>query len=376
MTKPPDDSTATPTRQPGRPRSNRIDFFNVDTLLDINPKFTELQELLDITPEKAWYILTRLFCYVARYEAITGSIANAKPSQIAKFCNFNKKPELLFDALIKARFLNDDLSVTNWEQNQPHVSKKLANYKAYSLSRDSDSFSAETHLKELKVSGKGREEERNRREEEKKKSPENGLSSSPADTPSAIDLAINDFAVKYNKVAEKHPALRKVRIPLTPGLRKKLETRLKEPEFNTDKVLTALHNSKFYHGDNDRNWAASLAWIVENAGNYVKILSAAVVTKTQSHPIETQKPPAKCPICQHELRDNEWCTNCDYTTEEYAKKFPNPIENAELKKKKANRYHQKLCTKCGSAKIKRDETKTTVRIDCYDCNHVDRFKKP
>lgn len=318
----------------GRPRSNRIDFFNVDTLLDINPKFTELQELLGITSEKTWYILTRLFCYVARYEAITGSIASAKPSQIAKFCNFNKKPQLLFDALIKVRFLNSDLSVVNWEQNQPHVSKKLANYKAYNLSRDSDSFSAETHLNLLKVPSKGREgkgrEEETKRKKGEKKSPENGLSSSYADTPvtpSAIDLAINDFATKYNKLAEKFPALRKVRIPLAPGLRKKLATRFKEPEFNTNKVLIALHNSKWHHGDNDKKWAASFNWIIKNPENYTLILSASTAAQAHNHyPLEN--PPNKCPKCKTELINDEWCPRCNYLTDEYLKKHPDPTKKS------------------------------------------------
>jgi hypothetical protein len=60
---------------------------------------------------------------------------------------------------------------------------------------------------------------------------------------------------------------------LTPGRRKKLETRLRDPDFaaNCLAVIEQINRTPFLTGDNDRGWKASLDWLAGNEDNWVKV---------------------------------------------------------------------------------------------------------
>ena len=125
-----------PARSPGRPRSNRIESFNTDSFLRQNRKFIKLKRKLNISEEKTWTIITSMFCYVARSEALTPIINDVE--LFAEFCYWNDEPQILINALISVNFLtktpagtfSENLEVSSWFQNQPHAARKLHDHNA------------------------------------------------------------------------------------------------------------------------------------------------------------------------------------------------------------------------------------------------------
>lgn len=75
---------------------------------------------------------------------------------------------------------------------------------------------------------------------------------------------------KWNAFANKHKltSINK----LSKSRTDKLSTRLKEQDFNFDKILEMIPKQKFLLGDNARNWKVDFDWIIENDNNYIKIL--------------------------------------------------------------------------------------------------------
>lgn len=318
---------ADPTEKRGRPLKVRIDSVNIPTDLELDERFIEFRELSDSTEGEALLSVISLYKYVARHNAATGSVANLSDEKCARRCYWEKDPSLFVESLVESKILTSEKIIADWVFSQPHAIKRSHNIAYYQQQKEQELEEFKLISEDLsaeKAENGYREEKTEQRRKEKTDS---------GSAPSAIDLAITDFVTKYNKVAEKHPALRKVRIPLTPALRKKLITRLEEAEFVTDKVLLALHNSKFYLGDNDRNWAASFAWIIKNSENYLNILSAGQAAKAQAHPSETELPPPKCPKCGRELRDGEWCVNpkCGFVTQAYLERIEHNRKNPEKK---------------------------------------------
>lgn len=163
--------TDTEPRGPGRPRSNRIDFVNIDCCLKQNPKFIKFKRLAKLSEKDAWATITALFAFVGQHRALSGSLADLDPEIVAEACFWNQNPDDLFSALKLSEIVGDELTITNWFQNQPHVTKKLHNYKYYEKQKDSTSqpssqtISDNSGGRNLLILGEEKQREEKQREE-------------------------------------------------------------------------------------------------------------------------------------------------------------------------------------------------------------------
>lgn len=61
-------------------------------------------------------------------------------------------------------------------------------------------------------------------------------------------------------------------LSITDSRKKKINLRLKEPDFNIEKIFEEIKISEFCRGYNDRGWKVSFDFIIESTNNYLKIL--------------------------------------------------------------------------------------------------------
>lgn len=123
-----------PGKPPGRPRSNRIEFFATNSFLRQNLKFKKLRRELKTSEKETWTIITSVFCYIAQNQALTPKIDDIE--FLAEFCYWEKSPEILIQALQNSGFLDDNLEATTWFQNQPFAFKKYTDIKNYEKNKE------------------------------------------------------------------------------------------------------------------------------------------------------------------------------------------------------------------------------------------------
>lgn len=106
------------------------------------------------------------------------------------------------------------------------------------------------------------------KEQEKEKEKEGLLGENIKNIPSPEDvMLIWNSAVAgifNNKIAQIKS--------LSASRKEKIKNRLKENEFNIDKIINCLKNQPFCLGENRQNWKVTFDWIIENDKNYLKIL--------------------------------------------------------------------------------------------------------
>ena len=78
------------------------------------------------------------------------------------------------------------------------------------------------------------------------------------------------FQNKYNNFA-KNNNIKQIKL-LTKTRKQKLKARLKEDEFNFDKILDSASKQSFLFGENDRGWQMDFDWLIKNDSNYIKII--------------------------------------------------------------------------------------------------------
>lgn len=89
---------------------------------------------------------------------------------------------------------------------------------------------------------------------------------------------INNIVTFWNSF-ESLPKVKEI----TPKRKKHLSARIKEKAFmdNYERIIKYLANTKFYTGDNDRNWQATLDYLIKDGSKYIELLEKAecVITK-------------------------------------------------------------------------------------------------
>jgi len=73
----------------------------------------------------------------------------------------------------------------------------------------------------------------------------------------------NDFASSSN--------LPKIKA-ITKARKDKLKKRIKEKDFDLEKIIEAIKEQSFLLGDNKRGWKVDFDWLIQNDTNYIKIL--------------------------------------------------------------------------------------------------------
>lgn len=81
---------------------------------------------------------------------------------------------------------------------------------------------------------------------------------------------IKDSMEMWNFFASKY-GVSKILV-MSDGRKSKLRVRLKEKGFNLLEILKKSEKQSFLYGDNDKNWKFTFDWVIENEGNYIKIL--------------------------------------------------------------------------------------------------------
>lgn len=103
----------------GRPRSNSIPRFNIDTFMLSNGKFVDFMLELSIDEKTAYLTLCRWFNYVAINAGVTGQINLQNTRRIAHELWWTGDEKALINALLTCGFVDDSGNVKNWHQNQP-----------------------------------------------------------------------------------------------------------------------------------------------------------------------------------------------------------------------------------------------------------------
>lgn len=115
---------------------------------------------------------------------------------------------------------------------------------------------------------------------------------------------------KWNEFAREHrlPTI----IKLTEKRRRAVLARMREKEFDLDKIFEFIKNSKFLLGLNDRNWKVDFDFVFCSANNYLKILEGKYSNKVKK--VEIKK--IICEDCGKEIFENEKYTHkCVEVTE-------------------------------------------------------------
>jgi len=82
----------------------------------------------------------------------------------------------------------------------------------------------------------------------------------------------------WNGFAEGHGLPPIIGIEPGSAREKSLMARLRDPHFDLEKVLVAVHEQPFFHGDNDRGWLVTFDWIL-SPKNLTKIMERAYVKR-------------------------------------------------------------------------------------------------
>lgn len=90
----------------------------------------------------------------------------------------------------------------------------------------------------------------------------------------------------WNSFADKNN-LAKI-LKLTDVRKSGIKSRLKEKEFNFEKIIEMAGNAPFLLGSNKQNWKIDFDWIITSKNNYLKILEGKYGTAEQSTEIEKQ----------------------------------------------------------------------------------------
>lgn len=123
--------------QRGRPRTDSIPRFNVDTNLMNNPKFIRFRRLSGLTDLGAWTLLIKFFNYVNANHALTGYVPQEEADDLEDFCclatiravlSAPNSPESstktpLYELLTQSGFLEPDGAVHDHDGNQPLVAE-------------------------------------------------------------------------------------------------------------------------------------------------------------------------------------------------------------------------------------------------------------
>lgn len=118
---------------------------------------------------------------------------------------------------------------------------------------------------------KSAEEEESKSPDFKEKVKEQGDKKNP-DYKQKKEEKINydEYLEKWNELASELelPAIK----TMSDNRKAKLKTRLKEPEFNFDEILSEIRKQKFLHGKNPRGWVVDFDFVIRSEETYLKIL--------------------------------------------------------------------------------------------------------
>jgi len=128
--------TDKPTRPPGRPRKNNLDCVNIATNLRSNFKFIEFQELSGLDEQRAYATVIAIWSLIAERRACTPHLRELSLKTLAKYCWWSNEPEYLIECLQKSAFIDNELNLVNWEQNQPHAAERRRHQDKYKKSKD------------------------------------------------------------------------------------------------------------------------------------------------------------------------------------------------------------------------------------------------
>ena len=125
-------------RQPGRPRKNNLDYVNIATNLRSNFKFIEFQELSGLDEQRAFATIIAIWSLIAERRATTPHLREFNLNTLARYCWWPKRPEKLIECLQNAGFIDSELNLVNWEQNQPHAKERKRCREYYKKAKTDD----------------------------------------------------------------------------------------------------------------------------------------------------------------------------------------------------------------------------------------------
>lgn len=103
----------------GRPRTDSIPRFNVDTYLSSNRKYILFKRKLKLDDAKTYLTLVRFFNYINANCAITGNLQNVHAESLAEFCFWEKDASELWKTLCEVGFIEGNGDIHDQEIHQP-----------------------------------------------------------------------------------------------------------------------------------------------------------------------------------------------------------------------------------------------------------------
>jgi len=151
------------------------------------------------------------------------------------------------------------ISICNWKKYQSEYNRQ----KPYRKKSDDDS-SNESDTLDIEEEG----------EREKEREEEVGDLAPPRESKSALREKIAEIAKRWNGFADAHtiPPIRSI-VPDS-ARERHLIARMKDPEWDFEKILEAISYQPFLMGENDRGWLVTFDWILSPT-NAQKIIEGA-----------------------------------------------------------------------------------------------------
>lgn len=343
-----------------RQKEHGISRLNIAANLRQNLKFIRFCNELQVKeqPDGIGYLVS-FWIFAANNCAMSGSIESIEPWIIAKEAGWTgneKTPDQFIAALKKSGLVDENDQIHDWFEHQPLASEVLRN-RARRQSQDITKES--TVISEIRPeydqvisADKVKVSKGNVTKEKKHRSPNGDVAGA---TLSRVDNYVDNvdnstqsqkkqelkqkattFAIQFNQLTKKFPAIPPVKVPLINKYMKKLIIRLQEPNFNPDTILKAIPHSKWATGT-DSGRGVNFDWIIRNEENYLKLIEWAkrdlrIKKAKQADEQQPTPQPTYCPQCNHRLDSpfstfiNPFCPNCAWTEPNTYPNNPQPLK--------------------------------------------------
>ncbi len=150
-----------------------------------------------------------------------------------------------------------------------YLRRKGFNLKKRSISLTLNVLRPFISIGEIRTLEEEKEEDKDK-EKEKEEEGDRTVVTSSDSLDCSVPIRVNDVKIQWNIFADKNN-LSKI-LTLTDSRKRKIRTRLLEPEFEFDKILLAIKQSKFLLGENEIGWKVNLDFIIKNETKYLEIL--------------------------------------------------------------------------------------------------------
>ena len=291
-------------KKKGRPRTESIPRFNVDTFLSSNRKFLMFRSLSGCDERAAFLHIVRYFNFVNANCAMKARLGERDIVPLALFCWWDRKPEEFYQLLKDSGFLHEDGTVHEQDLHQPLAAQIRADRERKAREEAADDEQGEEGESDQPPGGVARLFPDLDPEKSGKVRPqtENAVNYEPitsqpdesenSDTgafvppsPPEQDSTCQEFVTWWNEEAcSQIPEMKRV-TKLTPERERILRHRLKEPEFHREAILEALRRSPHARGTpypgESREWVLDFDFLIgmpskgskkERPESYVKLL--------------------------------------------------------------------------------------------------------